>query len=113
MQGSSEFWRKCSHRSHAQADSIGESLVYMAGHCAQCARYSFGWVYVGDLMQKMKDDGISHATIAYAMHAFTMLPSGEIDVLGIRATDMMVLDETEMYHQWLSFLNTDASRDAV
>eukprot|EP00959_Pyramimonas_sp_CCMP1952_P293674 6141925-Pyramimonas_sp.AAC.1 len=81
MLGSSEFWRNCSHRSHAQAESIGESLVYLARHCAECAPSSGGWVCVGDLIQKMKDDGISHATVSYAMHAFAMLPSGEIDVL--------------------------------
>eukprot|EP00959_Pyramimonas_sp_CCMP1952_P085721 1793091-Pyramimonas_sp.AAC.1 len=54
MLGSSEFWRKCSHRSDTQAESIGENLVCMARHRAERARSSGGWVYVGDLIQRMK-----------------------------------------------------------
>eukprot|EP00959_Pyramimonas_sp_CCMP1952_P214638 4491862-Pyramimonas_sp.AAC.1 len=42
-----------------------------------------------------------------------MVPSGEIDVLGIKADDMLVLDETRLMEHWQSFLNPDASRDTV
>eukprot|EP00959_Pyramimonas_sp_CCMP1952_P247856 5181265-Pyramimonas_sp.AAC.1 len=56
----------------------------MAGHCAEYARSSGGWVYVGDLMRKMTSDGVVHATIALTVHCLTMLPLGEADVLGIK-----------------------------
>eukprot|EP00959_Pyramimonas_sp_CCMP1952_P045580 952399-Pyramimonas_sp.AAC.1 len=42
-----------------------------------------------------------------------MLSSGEIDVLGVKAGDIMVLDETDLIEHWQSFLNADASRDTV
>eukprot|EP00959_Pyramimonas_sp_CCMP1952_P441052 9233451-Pyramimonas_sp.AAC.1 len=40
----------------------------------------------------MRTDGISHAAVVYAMRAFTMLPSGEIDVLGILSDDVMIIE---------------------
>eukprot|EP00959_Pyramimonas_sp_CCMP1952_P441529 9243577-Pyramimonas_sp.AAC.1 len=57
----------------------------MARHCAEYARSSDGWVYVVDLIQKVTNDGITHATTALAMHGLATLPPGEIDVLGVRA----------------------------
>eukprot|EP00959_Pyramimonas_sp_CCMP1952_P188864 3950252-Pyramimonas_sp.AAC.1 len=42
-----------------------------------------------------------------------MLPSGDIDVLGIRADDITILEETHIIEQWRSFLHPDASRDTV
>eukprot|EP00959_Pyramimonas_sp_CCMP1952_P364866 7640721-Pyramimonas_sp.AAC.1 len=45
----------------------------------------------------MMSEGISHATTAYAAHAFTMLPSGEIDVLGARSDDIMIIEGTDIY----------------
>eukprot|EP00959_Pyramimonas_sp_CCMP1952_P170333 3559030-Pyramimonas_sp.AAC.1 len=60
----------------------------------------------------MASDGITHATTAPAIHGLTMLPSGEI-VLGRRAGDILVMDETKLMGHWRFFLNPDASRDAV
>eukprot|EP00959_Pyramimonas_sp_CCMP1952_P351066 7354495-Pyramimonas_sp.AAC.1 len=60
----------------------------------------------------MREYGVSHATVAYAMHAFTVLPSGEIDVLGAQVSDTMIIDETDIYNQWISFLKPDASHGA-
>eukprot|EP00959_Pyramimonas_sp_CCMP1952_P096635 2019880-Pyramimonas_sp.AAC.1 len=54
MLGSSEFWRKCSHRAHSDA-LVGECAVYIARHCAEYPRSSGGWVYVGDLSIKADD----------------------------------------------------------
>eukprot|EP00959_Pyramimonas_sp_CCMP1952_P201430 4212254-Pyramimonas_sp.AAC.1 len=42
-----------------------------------------------------------------------MLPSREIDVLGVRADGVLVLDETKILEHWRSSLNPDASRDTV
>eukprot|EP00959_Pyramimonas_sp_CCMP1952_P368253 7714058-Pyramimonas_sp.AAC.1 len=42
-----------------------------------------------------------------------MLSPGEIDVLGIMADDMMLLEQTTVSERWQSFLNPDASRDTV
>eukprot|EP00959_Pyramimonas_sp_CCMP1952_P019414 410266-Pyramimonas_sp.AAC.1 len=111
--GSSEFWRKCSHRAHSDAQFVGECAVYMARHCAEYARSSGGWVYIGDLIRKMASDGTTHATAALSVHALTMLPSGEIDVLGIKADDILVLDETKLMEHGQPFLNPDASHDTV
>eukprot|EP00959_Pyramimonas_sp_CCMP1952_P313548 6563003-Pyramimonas_sp.AAC.1 len=61
----------------------------------------------------MTNDGITHSTTAPAIHGQTTLPSGEIGVLGIRADDIMVLDETPIMEHWRSFLNPDASHDTV
>eukprot|EP00959_Pyramimonas_sp_CCMP1952_P353092 7397348-Pyramimonas_sp.AAC.1 len=61
----------------------------------------------------MMADGISHAATVYAMHAFAMLPSGEIDALGVRSDDGRIIEGTEIYTQWISFLTPDASHDAV
>eukprot|EP00959_Pyramimonas_sp_CCMP1952_P300461 6284398-Pyramimonas_sp.AAC.1 len=72
----------------------------MARHCAEHARSSGGSVHVGDLIRKMTNDGITRATTALAMHGLTMLPPGEIDVLGIRADDIEILEETHIIEQW-------------
>eukprot|EP00959_Pyramimonas_sp_CCMP1952_P454354 9469773-Pyramimonas_sp.AAC.1 len=61
----------------------------------------------------MTTDGISHATTALAVHVFTMMPSGEIDVLGVRAEDILIIGRTHIHAQWSSFLNPDTSRDTV
>eukprot|EP00959_Pyramimonas_sp_CCMP1952_P187673 3924286-Pyramimonas_sp.AAC.1 len=79
MLGSSELWRKRSHRKHSQALFVGECAVCMARHCAEYSRSSGGWVYVGDLVRKMMTDGATRATTALATHGLTMLLSGEID----------------------------------
>eukprot|EP00959_Pyramimonas_sp_CCMP1952_P401616 8415181-Pyramimonas_sp.AAC.1 len=76
MLGSSECWRTCSHRSHPVAQSTGECAVYTARHCADSARSSGGWVYVGDFIRKMGNDGITHATTALAVHGLTVLSPG-------------------------------------
>eukprot|EP00959_Pyramimonas_sp_CCMP1952_P057296 1195768-Pyramimonas_sp.AAC.1 len=59
----------------------------------------------------MTSDGITHATTALAVHGLTLLPSGEIGVLSIKADDILVLDETKLMENWQSFLNPDASHD--
>eukprot|EP00959_Pyramimonas_sp_CCMP1952_P111939 2341151-Pyramimonas_sp.AAC.1 len=61
----------------------------------------------------MTIDGITYATFALATHALTMLPSGEIDVLGIRADDILILEGTQINERCHSFLNPDASHDTV
>eukprot|EP00959_Pyramimonas_sp_CCMP1952_P006638 138601-Pyramimonas_sp.AAC.1 len=60
----------------------------MARHCAERARSSGWWVYVGDLIQKMTNDGV-------------------------RADDIKILEQTHRIEQWRSFLNPGASRDTV
>eukprot|EP00959_Pyramimonas_sp_CCMP1952_P210923 4413810-Pyramimonas_sp.AAC.1 len=57
--------------------------------------------------------GIAHATTALAIHALTMMPSGDIDVLGIRADDILIIDGTQINAHWHSFLNPDTSHDTV
>eukprot|EP00959_Pyramimonas_sp_CCMP1952_P408684 8564853-Pyramimonas_sp.AAC.1 len=42
----------------------------------------------------MTSDGITHDTTALAVDGLTMLPSGDLDVLGMKADDILVLDET-------------------
>eukprot|EP00959_Pyramimonas_sp_CCMP1952_P095525 1997202-Pyramimonas_sp.AAC.1 len=61
----------------------------------------------------MTTDGIPRATTALAMHAFTMVPSGEMDVLGIRAVDILIIGRTYIHTQWSSFLDPDISHDTV
>eukprot|EP00959_Pyramimonas_sp_CCMP1952_P079629 1665011-Pyramimonas_sp.AAC.1 len=85
----------------------------MARHCSEYARSSGGWVYVGGLVRKMRSDGITHATAALSVRGLTMLPSGEIHVLGRTADDILVLDETKLMEHWQSFLNPDTSHDTV
>eukprot|EP00959_Pyramimonas_sp_CCMP1952_P003833 80951-Pyramimonas_sp.AAC.1 len=85
----------------------------MARHCAEYALSSGGWGNVGDLIQKMTNDGVTRATTAPAMHGLTTLPPGEIDVLSVRADDIANLEQTHLIEQWRSFLNPYASRDAV
>eukprot|EP00959_Pyramimonas_sp_CCMP1952_P194664 4070590-Pyramimonas_sp.AAC.1 len=113
MLGSSEFWGKCSHRAHSHAQFVVECAVCMARHCSECARSSGGWVYVGGLIWKMANDGITHATTALAMHVLTMVPTGEIDVLRVRADDIMIPDEAQTIEHWRSFLNPGASHDSL
>eukprot|EP00959_Pyramimonas_sp_CCMP1952_P278347 5819382-Pyramimonas_sp.AAC.1 len=113
MLGSSEFWRECSYRAHCDAPVVGECAACVARHCAEYARSSGGWVYVGDLTRKMTSDGVAHATTAHAAHGLTMLSSEDFDVLGIKADDITLLDQTKLIEHWQSFLNPDASRDTV
>eukprot|EP00959_Pyramimonas_sp_CCMP1952_P277293 5797123-Pyramimonas_sp.AAC.1 len=113
MLGSSEFWRICSHRAHSNAQFVGDCAVYVARHCVEYARSSGGWVYVGDLIRTMTSGGITHATTALASHGLTILPSGELDALSIKADDILVLDGTELMEHWQSFLSPDASHDTV
>eukprot|EP00959_Pyramimonas_sp_CCMP1952_P065428 1365956-Pyramimonas_sp.AAC.1 len=47
------------------------------------------------------------------MHGLTTLPPGEIDVLGVRADDIVILEQTHLIEQWWSFLTPDASPDTV
>eukprot|EP00959_Pyramimonas_sp_CCMP1952_P190055 3976065-Pyramimonas_sp.AAC.1 len=61
----------------------------------------------------MTNDGITRATAALAMHGLTTLPPGEIDILGKRADDIAILEQTHLIEQWRSFLYPDASRDTV
>eukprot|EP00959_Pyramimonas_sp_CCMP1952_P247642 5176971-Pyramimonas_sp.AAC.1 len=61
----------------------------------------------------MTNDGITRATTALAMHALALLPSGEAEVLGVRAGEILILEGAHIHEQWNSFLNPDAPRDAV
>eukprot|EP00959_Pyramimonas_sp_CCMP1952_P149901 3136698-Pyramimonas_sp.AAC.1 len=61
----------------------------MARHCAEYAQSPGGWVYAGDLVREMRSDGTIHAAAALAAHGLTMLPSGEIDVLGVETDEIM------------------------
>eukprot|EP00959_Pyramimonas_sp_CCMP1952_P272854 5703842-Pyramimonas_sp.AAC.1 len=82
-------------------------------HCAQYARSSGGRVHVGDLIRKVINDGATHATTALAAHGLTILSSGEVGILGIRADDIMLLDRAKLMEHWKPFPDPDALRDAV
>eukprot|EP00959_Pyramimonas_sp_CCMP1952_P036073 754825-Pyramimonas_sp.AAC.1 len=39
---------------------IGICAAYLARHCSDYARSSGGWVYFGDLVEKIAEDGFSY-----------------------------------------------------
>eukprot|EP00959_Pyramimonas_sp_CCMP1952_P307039 6426236-Pyramimonas_sp.AAC.1 len=61
----------------------------------------------------MTNDGSTHATNALAAHGLKMSSSGVVDILGIKADDIMFHDRTALIEHWKLFLDPDASRDRV
>eukprot|EP00959_Pyramimonas_sp_CCMP1952_P046169 964156-Pyramimonas_sp.AAC.1 len=54
--GSVDFWRHHSCRLDDSAKRIRDFAMYLARHCSDSARSSGGWVYFGDLVEKMSED---------------------------------------------------------
>eukprot|EP00959_Pyramimonas_sp_CCMP1952_P046359 968030-Pyramimonas_sp.AAC.1 len=76
--GSSDTWCAQSCRTDALAKKIGQCAVHLARHCSDYARSSGGWVYFGDLVQKIKDDGCTFQSCALAAHSLVALPPGTV-----------------------------------
>eukprot|EP00959_Pyramimonas_sp_CCMP1952_P087156 1823565-Pyramimonas_sp.AAC.1 len=82
---------------------MGNSATYLARHCSDYARSSGGWVYFGDLVDKMHDDGYEHQTVALAAHGLAALQPGTVEVLGVLPDDLACIKETRVYEQWHDF----------
>eukprot|EP00959_Pyramimonas_sp_CCMP1952_P061411 1283260-Pyramimonas_sp.AAC.1 len=76
-----------SFRADNLARIIGQCVVYIARHCSDYARSSGGWVYFGDVVQKLYDDGFAFQSCALAAHGLAALPAGTIEVPGIFPKD--------------------------
>eukprot|EP00959_Pyramimonas_sp_CCMP1952_P279274 5838896-Pyramimonas_sp.AAC.1 len=68
-----EFWRPQSCRVDKFAQHIGKCAAYLARHCSDYARSSGGWVYFGDLVQKISEDGLSYQSCALAARGIAAL----------------------------------------
>eukprot|EP00959_Pyramimonas_sp_CCMP1952_P200623 4196285-Pyramimonas_sp.AAC.1 len=60
--GSTDLWRPQIYRVNEIALHIGICAAYLARHCSDYARSSGGWVYLGDLVEKIAEDGFSYQT---------------------------------------------------
>eukprot|EP00959_Pyramimonas_sp_CCMP1952_P408030 8551134-Pyramimonas_sp.AAC.1 len=58
--GSTDCWRPQSYRVPELALHIGNCAAYLAGHRSDYARSSGGWVYFGDLVEKIAEDGFNY-----------------------------------------------------
>eukprot|EP00959_Pyramimonas_sp_CCMP1952_P274298 5733473-Pyramimonas_sp.AAC.1 len=74
--GSADFWRLQSYSVNEFALHIGNCAAYLARRCSDYARSSGGWVYFGDLVEKIAEDGFRYQTYALAAHGLAALQPG-------------------------------------
>ena len=92
----SDFWKHHSRRAEGNATRLSQLFVTLARHCSDYARSSGGWVYMADLISKMRADGYAYETMALAVHGLAAAQPGALEVLGLRASDAHLLAGTEL-----------------
>eukprot|EP00959_Pyramimonas_sp_CCMP1952_P281200 5878537-Pyramimonas_sp.AAC.1 len=61
----------------------------------------------------MDSDGIARATTALAVHGLSVLSPGVVEIFGIEADDIMLLEHATPTTCWDNSLKPDASHDSV
>eukprot|EP00959_Pyramimonas_sp_CCMP1952_P109079 2281313-Pyramimonas_sp.AAC.1 len=101
--GSTDFGRPQSCRIDGFVQRVGEFATYLARHCSDDAGSSGGWVYFGNLVEKMGEGGFGYQTYALAAHGLAALQPGTVEVIGVLPDDSASIKETAVYIMWREF----------
>ena len=70
-------------------------------------------VFVGNIYDKMIEDGITHKTAALVMHGLAALRPGAVEVLGVPVSDVGCVEGPPFFQTWIQSVGGLPNRDSV